>query len=143
MNALLKTVSLCFAAGAAGGLANAVFVWGMGAAGGSAMMGVSIAPAWTPPWLYNRLVWGGVWGLTLAVPLFTGSVVARGILFSLAPTGVQLLVVFPNMLHKGLYGLDLGQLTPVFVLAANAVWGIAAAWWLSRVQEGGRPRGLR
>lgn len=143
MNALLRTISLCFAAGAAGGLANAVFVWGMGAAGASAMMGVSIAPAWTPPWLYNRLVWGGVWGIVLAIPLFTGSVVARGILFSLAPTAAQLLVVFPKMLHKGMYGLELGQLTPVFVLAANAVWGVAASWWLSRIQEGGRPRGLR
>jgi hypothetical protein len=27
-------------------------------------------------------------------------------------------------------GLRLGALTPVFVLAANAVWGLAAAWLL-------------
>jgi hypothetical protein len=32
-----------------------------------------------------------------------------------------------------LMGLDLGSLTPVFVLFFNAVWGLTAAFWLRMV----------
>jgi hypothetical protein len=31
---------------------------------------------------------------------------------------------------EGYFGLGLGTLTPVFVLAANAIWGLFAAWLL-------------
>jgi len=33
---------------------------------------------------------------------------------------------------KGVGGLALGALTPLFVLFFNAVWGVVAAWWLER-----------
>jgi hypothetical protein len=39
-------------------------------------------------------------------------------------------VVFPYQLNKGMMGLDLGTLTPGFVLFFNAIWGVAAALWL-------------
>jgi hypothetical protein len=39
-------------------------------------------------------------------------------------------VIFPYQLNKGMMGLDLGTLTPLFVLFFNAVWGVAAALWL-------------
>ncbi len=35
----------------------------------------------------------------------------------------MLFYVFPNLKAKGLAGLDLGNLTPGFVLLANLVWG--------------------
>jgi hypothetical protein len=41
-----------------------------------------------------------------------------------------LLYVFPRETGQGLFGLGLGALTPVFVLAANAIWGLSAAWLL-------------
>lgn len=53
-----------------------------------------------------------------------------GLLFSLGPSLVQLFVVFPLKAHQGVLGLQLGALTPLFVLFYSIVWGIAAGWWL-------------
>jgi len=54
--------------------------------------------------------------------------VPRGLLLSLAPSLFQLFVVFPAWSGRGLGGLELGALTPVFVVLYNAVWGVAASW---------------
>ena len=32
-------------------------------------------------------------------------------------------------------GLELGTLTPLFVLFYNAIWGLAAAWWLKLIKQ--------
>jgi hypothetical protein len=37
--------------------------------------------------------------------------------------------------QKGVFGLQLGYLTPVLVLFFNAVWGIGAAYWLKLTRE--------
>ncbi len=34
-----------------------------------AALGVKIAPAFTPAWLYQRLVWGGLWGWLFLLPV--------------------------------------------------------------------------
>ena len=59
----------------------------------------------------------------------------RALVFSLLPTAVQLFVIFPFRDNKGMMGLDLGTLTPLFVVGYNAVWGLAAAVWLVIVGE--------
>jgi hypothetical protein len=81
--------------------------------------------------LYHRLVWGGLWGLVFILPLWQNSLFLRGLFISLGPTLVQLFVIFPFQAQKGFLGLDLGILTPVFVVIFNAVWGWVAAIWLS------------
>jgi hypothetical protein len=40
----------------------------------------------------------------------------------------MLFVVLPNM-GKGLLGLGFGNLTPVFVIGLNFIWGIVGAYW--------------
>ena len=122
--------SICVTGGLFGALANSVFVWMAGAYGWTAAIGVALAPEWTRPWLYQRLVWGAIWGLVFVPRFLANSVFWRGLLVSLGPTLVQLLIVFPNQLDKGYLGLDLGNLTPLVVVLANAVWGWAAAVWL-------------
>ena len=64
------------------------------------------------------------------LPIFRSSLLARGLLFSLGPSLVMFLVVFPLKAKKGMFGLDLGSITPVLVLFFNAVWGVTAAIWL-------------
>jgi len=142
MELSLKNISLTFVAGALGGLLNSVCVWFCGAVGLTQALGVKIAPAITAPWLYQRLVWGGLWGWLFLLPLGGLSFPVRGLIFSLGPSLGQLLVVFPYQAHKGVLGLQLGLLTPVFVLLYNAVWGVVAGWWLSLVAENqpGAPR---
>ena len=129
MRRFFEYLSLVFAAGVIGGLANSLALWGFGQAGITTSLSVKLTPALTPAWLYPRLVWGGIWGLMFLLPFWRQRPFSKGVLLSLGPTLVQLLVVFPSQ-HKGMYGLALGQLTPLFVVFFNAVWGVIAAIWL-------------
>jgi hypothetical protein len=131
----IKNISLTFTAGCIGGLANMLVVWLFGAWGITKALGVQIAPQLSAPLLYNRLVWGGLWGLLFLLPTRNLSYPIRGLLYSLGPCLVQLLVVFPYHVHKGMLGLQLGYLTPAFVLFYNAVWGLAAGFWLQLTAE--------
>ncbi len=127
---MLKKLSIVFSAGAFGGLINSLTVWIFGQAGITKALGVAIAPALSPKWLYPRIVWGGLWGLLFILPILKNRPFIQGLLFSLGPTIVQLFVVFPQKAHKGMLGLDLGTLTPLFVIFFNAVWGVVAAYWI-------------
>jgi hypothetical protein len=126
----VKSISLTFAAGCVGGLANMLVVWLFGVWGLTLALGVKIAPHLSVSWLYNRLVWGGLWGFLFLLPGSKHSLPVRGLLYCLGPSLGQLLVVFPFQAHKGMLGLQLGYLTPAFVLFFNAVWGLAAGFWL-------------
>ncbi len=125
-------IALCFAAGCAGGLVNSIVVWFCGVAGLTAALDVDIEPALTPAWLYPRIVWGGLWGWLFLLPWSNARPLMLGAGLSLAPTAVQWFVVFPLIAHKGVLGMDLGTLTPLFVLAFNAVWGMTTAMLLRR-----------
>ena len=130
MATLFKSLGLVFAAGALGGVINGLVVWFFGDLGITASAGVKIAPALTPAMLYARAVWGGIWGVLFLLPILKNDTFWRGLIFSLGPTAVQLFVVFPFKANKGVAGLELGLLTPVFVVLFNAIWGWAAAWYL-------------
>ena len=126
----VKEVSLAFAAGAVGGLANGLAIWLFGLIGINQLLGVAIAPQLTTPLIYNKLVWGGIWGFLFLLPFPRMTYVSRGLIYSLAPSLVQIFIVFPLVAHKGVGGLQLGYLTPVLVLFFNVIWGVVAAVWL-------------
>ena len=130
MRQFLDRASMSFAAGAFGALVNSLVVWAAGAYHLTARLGIAIAPALTPNWLYPRIVWGGLWGFLFMLPFMRGHWWLRGIIPSLLPTAFQLLYIFPHGTGQGLFGLGLGALTPAFVLVANAIWGLSAAWLL-------------
>lgn len=123
----MKKLLILFAAGCAGGLANSIAVWAAGYWGIPQSLGVSIAPAFTPAWLYPRIVWGGLWGLTFLLPFMKSRAFMKGTLLSLLPTLVQLFIIFPYQLNRGIAGFELGVLTPLFVLLYNWVWGVGTA----------------
>jgi hypothetical protein len=127
---LARKLSVVFAAGCLGGLLNSLAVWWFGAVGVTSALAVKIAPQLTAPWLYPRIVWGGIWGALFLLPLLRTRVFIRGLILSLGPTLVQFFIVFPVKAHKGVMGFDLGTLTPVFVIFFNAIWGLTAALWL-------------
>ena len=135
MNNLAKKLSLVFAAGCLGGLLNSLAVWIFGVIGITSALGVKIAPPLSAPWLYPRLVWGGIWGLLFLLPFMQKRFLYRGLIFSLGPTIVQLFIVFPVKANKGIMGFDLGLLTPLFVFVFNAIWGLTAAIWLRWVNK--------
>jgi hypothetical protein len=123
----MKQLLICFAAGCLGALANSITVWLFGDLGISHHFGVAIAPHLSPAWLYPRIVWGGIWGLLFLLPLLRSKPFVQGLVFSLAPTAVQLLYIFPVQAHKGLGGIELGLLTPLLVVFFNIVWGVVTA----------------
>ena len=123
-------VSVCFAGGVFGGLISSFLLWMAGAYGWTAALDVNMAPQWTLAWLYPRLVWGGLWGLVFVPRLLPESIFWRGLAAGLVPSLAELLIVLPNQLEKGLWGLDLGSLTPVVVIVINAVWAWAAVLWM-------------
>jgi len=126
----MRAASLAFAAGAVGALLNSLAVWAAGHYGLTARIGVAIHPSFSAAWLYPRIVWGGLWGLLLLLPLAPGRTLIRGLVVSLGPSLAQLLFFFPQQTSHGLGGLGLGLLTPVAVLIFNAIWGISAAYWI-------------
>lgn len=125
---MLNRIGMAFAAGSGGGLATVLTLWLFGALGITGAFGVALAPALTPPFIYNMMVWGGIFGFLFLLPVLTGSIVLRGLIFGLAPSIVQCLIVFPVKMDAGMLGLKLGALTWLFVLIFNSVWGIVTAW---------------
>ncbi|MBD2179629.1 hypothetical protein H6S82_11110 [Planktothrix sp. FACHB-1355] len=134
----IKKVSLYLSAGAIGALVNSLVVWLSGATKLTALLGASLAPDLTPPWLYQRITWGAIWGLLFFFPIgITGnprrSLILRGLLVSLGPILAQLFLFFPAS-GKGLLGLQLGVTVPFLVICFNAVWGLVAATWIWAAQ---------
>jgi len=122
----MKKLLIFFAAGCVGALINSLAIWLLGEQGITARFGIAIAPNLSPNWLYPRIVWGGIWGLLFVLPMLTSRPLSKGLLLSLFPTAVQLLLVFPQA-HKGLGGVELGLYTPILVLVVNGLWGAATA----------------
>ena len=129
MNRTLNDLSTAFTAGALGAAANSAALLAGVHFGVLRDIHVMLAPHYAPGWLYLRLVWGGLWGLLLLIPVGRG-LITRGLFWSLAPTLFQLLWVFPHKTPLGLFGMGAGQLTPLVVLVVNGIWGLAAALWL-------------
>jgi len=123
----MRKLMIVFAAGCLGALANSLTVWAFGHYGISASLHVHITPDLSPHWLYPRIVWGGIWGMLFVLPMLQSRWLLKGTALSLAPTAVQLFVIFPFIAHKGMAGLELGTLTPLLVLFFNGVWGIVTA----------------
>lgn len=117
---MLKRSSLLFTAGAIGGVATVVLFYVRGALGlGGPPVSLGL--------LYKQMVWGGLWGLVLLVPLFAGRWWLKGLIVGFL-AGLAALVIFLPM-----NGVPVAKLGPGFwatVLLANAiVFGLVTAWW--------------
>jgi len=131
---MIRKVSGAFTGGAIGGLVDSINITIFGKIGISDLLEVSMKPEFTAPWLYQRMVWGGIWMLLLLLPLWKNQTILRGCLFSLLPSAMMLFMVLPNM-GKGLLGLGFGTLTPMVVIGLNFIYGIVAAYWYKATVE--------
>lgn len=125
---MIRKISGAFTGGAIGGLVDSLNITILGRTGISDLLGVGMKPEFTAPWLYQRMVWGGIWMLLLLLPLWEKRTVLRGCLFSLFPSAMMLFMVLPDM-GKGFLGLGFGTLTPVVVIGLNCIYGVVAAYW--------------
>ncbi len=131
---MIRKLSGAFTGGAIGGLVDSINITILGMVGVSDLLGVSMKPEFTAPWLYQRMVWGGIWMLLLLLPLWKKQSILRGCLFSLLPSAMMLFMVLPGM-GKGLLGLGFGALTPLVVIGLNFIYGIVAAYWYKATVE--------
>jgi hypothetical protein len=134
MRVTFKNISLVFAAGSLGGLLKGLAAWLCGSLGVNSLLGSQFAPALTPFWVYQHMVWGGLWAFLFLLPLRRLSYISLGIIYSLPQTLISLLVMMPQM-HRGLLGLRLGYTTPVLIMLFGFFWGIATALWLKWSRE--------
>ncbi|MDD3472414.1 MAG: hypothetical protein PHS86_06500 [Syntrophaceae bacterium] len=134
MRETLRALSFTFSAGVFGAIINSLTVvlfshYGWAVAAGYKLQ-VNLSPPGIYEWIYRRLVWGGFWGLLFLTPFFRSMPPVRIVVFALAPSIFQLLVVFPYFVNKGFLGLELGASTPLFVIGFNIVWALFAEIWL-------------
>jgi len=125
---MIRKVSVAFTGGALGGLVDSFNIWAIGKVGISDLIGLSMKPEFTASWLYQRMIWGGIWMLLLLLPLLNKKVLLRGCLFSLLPSAMMLFMVLPEM-GKGMLGLGFGAVTPMVVIGLNCIYGIVASLW--------------
>lgn len=131
---IVRNISGAFTGGALGALLDSFNIWAMGQAGISDFIGITMKPAFTAPWAYKRMIWGGIWMLLLLLPILRNRIILRGMLFSLVPSAMMLFVVLPNM-GKGFYGLGFGTLMPVVVICLNFIYGAFASFWYSQAKN--------
>lgn len=124
----LRKVSGAYTGGAVGALAATGILWLLGRAGLTARFDIGLRADLAPSALYWQVVWGGIWGLMLLLPLWKGQPVRRGLLFALGPVAAMLFLVFPRA-GRGYLGMGYGQFAPLLVLALGLLWGIIAALW--------------
>ena len=130
---MLRRLSAAYFAGAVAGLTLALAVWIAGRAELTLLIGVDIRPALSWEWLQERIFWGSLWGLGYPVVSRRGFTTVRtGLVLSLFPTTLDLLYSLPEA-GAGILGLELGALTPIFVLAKNGLWGFLVARVMTRL----------
>lgn len=128
---MLRKLSGAFTGGVLGGLLDSFNIWAMGVVGISDLIGIGMKPEFTAPWVYQRMIWGGLWMLLLLLPVLKQRIALRGMLFSLLPSAMMLFVVLPSM-GKGMFGLGFGTLMPVVVVGLNFLYGIVASYWYAK-----------
>lgn len=129
---MLRKISGAFTGGAVGGFVDSFNIWFLGVSGVSDLIGIGMKPQFAAPWLYERMIWGGIWMLLLVLPVLKKRVYLRGMLFSLFPSAMMLFMVLPSM-GKGLLGLGFGILMPVVVVVLNFIYGMVASLWYKKV----------
>ncbi len=123
-------ISLSFAAGVVGAIVKLSAAWLMTQMGLFHLLGCDLSASTDKQWIYSHLVWGGIFGLFLVLPVLTNTVFKRGLVLGLLPAAFQLFVVFPIFLDERIMGLNHGATTPLFVITLDLLWGIASVGWL-------------
>jgi len=129
--------SMCFAAGAFGGLAEVIWAWLIGRLGITAALGVKFAMKLTPDNIYRPVVWGGLWALFFLLPILSRNIYLKGIVISILPTIAAIFIFAPLRMKAASTGgfvywnaiTGMGFM-PIVVIVNNAIWGATAALWL-------------
>lgn len=136
---ILRNVSVALVGGAIGGGATTLLIWLIDTFGIAKMFGGALPPIEiNKAFIYRTLVWGGIWGILLVLPILRQHWFWRGLLLSLLPTAALYFYFLPKQ-QIGMFGLGAGIGLPIMALIANFAWGLVAAlWYQVAAQDSGR-----
>lgn len=123
----MKTLPLCFAAGCFGALINSAVIWICDNFGVIEALQVQMPINYSAEWMYQRIIWGGIWGFLFILPVYKSNILLKGTIISLIPSLFQLFYVYPYRMGVDIAGLNFGVLTPALILFFNWTWGVATA----------------
>lgn len=133
MNNWYARLSLAAAAGAIGAIVQTFVIVGLSELALFQALGMPFKIPFTLPYLYQRVTWGGLWGLLFIIPLLPRMAHwKRGLIFAAAPALASLLFFLPFHDDMGWFGLKMGPLWPVVVILFALLWGFVAGSWLDR-----------
>ncbi len=123
--------SLGFASGALAAVVQGLLIVLCSALGLFLVLGVPLEIEGSRFWFYQRIVWGGLWGLLFAVPLLDAwPQWRRGLVIAVLPAAATFFWFLPFQDQQGWLGLKLGPMMPVIVLFFALLWGAIAGWWV-------------
>ncbi len=132
----LRLVTLAIGAGAFGAIILGVFGQLFTSLKVQQLLGFTAdAPPAFPAALYMYLVWGGIWGLLLVIPILNRLWWLKGALI-----GVLATAAIPLYFEPAFAQAPAGRF--IYVVVLNIIWGIAAGfwWWLVSERRVAAPR---
>jgi hypothetical protein len=133
MNNIYARLSLAVAAGAVGAILQTIIIVLLSELSIFQVLGMPFKIPFTLPYLYQRITWGGIWGVLFVIPLLPNTRNwIRGLVFAAVPALASLLFFLPFHDDMGWFGLKMGVLWPVVVVGFALLWGFIAGSWLDR-----------
>ena len=136
MRNTLSKIFHAMAAGATGGMLQSGIILLVGKLGFFNLLGLPLSFDFNLVWFYQRITWGGLWGLLFLVPLL-GRVPhwQRGVAVGVFPALATSLLFLPFKDVHGWFGLNLGAMMPVVVFVFGILWGVISGALLDLVRE--------
>lgn len=118
-------ISICFCAGMLSALVGLSAGWAWGMLGLPDLTGYAVRPLLAPDGFYPRLIWGGLWGSLFFVTVGSARTrkhwIRKGVLISLLPTLLYLILFLPDQVGSG---LTFSLASPAIVIVVNLIWGV-------------------
>jgi hypothetical protein len=133
--AFFRLMTLGFGAGAFGACILVLVAFVLSRFGLPERLGVSMPQRELPAALYQTVVWGGIWGFLLVLPVLNRLAWLKGVIVGILATAALVLYFRPEI-GRG-PAILLG-----YIVVLNVIWGAAAGLWWALV-AGNRKNGRK
>ena len=135
MKNFLRNVSVAFAAGSAGGIVGAVFLWLVAEAilQRNSLWGSTVKVSVV--WIAQFVLFGGLWGFLQLIPFQTQRAWRRGLIIAIIPIAALLveLVLLPKT-EGFFFPRVVARTRPWTEIGALLVWGQVSTWWFAKAK---------
>ncbi len=135
MKNLLRNVSVAFAAGSAGGIVGAVFLWLLAEAILQRNTIWASTVRVSMVWIAHFVLIGGLWGFLQLIPFNINPPWKRGLAIALIPIGALLLELALLPKTEGFFfPRVIARTRPWTEIGALLVWGQISTWWFVKAK---------